>query len=50
MLWDGKVADPNQTEEEPAYLRSLNAAIRDDPRVDACLLTIGDGIMMARKR
>lgn len=49
MLWDGKVADPNEKDAETAYLRELNAEIRDDPRVDACLLTVGDGIMMARK-
>jgi predicted O-methyltransferase YrrM len=31
-------------------LRALNAKIRDDARVDSCLLTVGDGVMVARKR
>jgi len=30
--------------------RALNAKIRDDRRVDMCLLPFGDGVMTARKR
>ena len=50
MLWSGKVADPAATDESTRALRALNAKIAVDPRVDACLLTIGDGVMLARKR
>jgi len=50
MLWDGKVADPSKTDEETAYLRWLNDRIGNDDRVEACLLTVGDGVMLARKR
>ncbi len=50
MLWNGKVADPAATDESTRALRALNAKIAVDPRVDACLLTIGDGVMLARKR
>lgn len=50
MLWSGKVADPNVHDEDTDALRALNAKIRDDKRVDACLLTVGDGVMLARKR
>jgi predicted O-methyltransferase YrrM len=50
MLWDGKVADPSETDEETAYLRWLNEQIGNDDRVEACLLTVGDGVMLARKR
>lgn len=49
-LWSGKVADPNVHDEDTDALRALNAKIRDDRRVDACLLTVGDGVMLARKR
>jgi predicted O-methyltransferase YrrM len=49
MLWGGSVADENDTRTEPVALRALNAKIRDDPRVDHCLLSIGDGVMLARK-
>jgi len=50
MLWSGKVADPAVHDEDTDALRVLNAKIRDDGRVDACLLTVGDGVMLARKR
>jgi predicted O-methyltransferase YrrM len=50
MLWSGKVADPTMHDADTDALRSLNAKIRDDVRVDACLLTVGDGVMLAQKR
>ena len=50
VLWSGKVADPNAHDDNTDALRALNAKIRDDSRVDACLLTIGDGVMLAQKR
>ena len=50
MLWSGKVADPDVHDEDTDALRALNAKIRDDIRVDACLLTVGDGVMLVRKR
>lgn len=50
MLWSGKVADPTVHDEDTDALRALNAKISDDRRVDACLLTVGDGVMLARKR
>jgi predicted O-methyltransferase YrrM len=50
MLWGGKVALPDAHDEDTEVLRALNAKIRDDKRVDACLLTVGDGVMLVRKR
>jgi predicted O-methyltransferase YrrM len=50
MLWSGKVADPQVHDADTDALRALNAKIRDDARVHACLLTVGDGIMLAQKR
>jgi predicted O-methyltransferase YrrM len=49
-LWSGRVADPAEQEKDTVALRKLNAKARDDPRVDACLLTVGDGVLLARKR
>ena len=49
MLWGGKVAEPDVHDKDTDALRALNAKVRDDKRVDACLLTVGDGIMLARK-
>ena len=50
MLWHGSVADTNDREATTEILRALNLKIRDDPRVESCLLTIGDGVMLAVRR
>jgi predicted O-methyltransferase YrrM len=50
MLWHGAVADRRVKDRETVGLRKLNAKIRDDRRVDASLLTVGDGLVVARKR
>jgi O-methyltransferase len=50
MLWGGDVADEANMEADTVALRALAEKLRDDPRVDACLVGIGDGVMMARKR
>ena len=49
-LWSGRVADPSEKGKDTVALRALNAKVRDDPRVDSCLLTVGDGVLLARKR
>lgn len=50
MLWSGRVADPSAQDADTTALRALNAKIRADTRVDMALATIGDGVMLARKR
>jgi O-methyltransferase len=50
MLWNGAVADPRVQDPDTSALRALNVKIRDDARVESCLLTVGDGVMLARKR
>jgi predicted O-methyltransferase YrrM len=50
MLWSGRVADPLQHDADTDAIRALNAKIHADSRVDAVLLTVGDGVMLARKR
>jgi predicted O-methyltransferase YrrM len=50
VLWSGRVADPAETDENTSALRKLNAKIADDPRVEACLLTVGDGVLLVRRR
>ena len=50
MLWSGNVADAKKRDAHTTVLRKLNAKIRDDARVECCLLTVGDGVMLARKR
>ena len=50
MLWSGRVADPNHHDADTDAIRALNAKIDIDGRVDASLLTVGDGVMLVRKR
>jgi predicted O-methyltransferase YrrM len=52
MLWSGKVADVAAVaeDEETAALARLNAKVRDDARVDMALISVGDGLLLARKR
>ena len=49
MLWSGAVADPSVTDPDTAALRALNLKVRDDPRVTSCLVSMGDGVLLARK-
>jgi O-methyltransferase len=50
VLWSGKVADPGVNDPDTVAIRELNAKIATDPRVEACLLTVGDGVMLVRRR
>jgi predicted O-methyltransferase YrrM len=49
-IWHGDVANPQIQDAETQAIRALNEKVRDDPRVDACLMSIGDGMMVARKK
>jgi len=49
-LWSGAVADPRDQEPDTQALRDLNDKIRDDSRVDSCLMSIADGITLIRKK
>jgi predicted O-methyltransferase YrrM len=49
-LWGGAVADESVTDADTVAIRTLNRRIRGDLRVDACLLAIGDGATVVRKR
>jgi caffeoyl-CoA O-methyltransferase len=48
-LWDGKVADPSIADPDTRAIRELNAFAMSDPRVSACMLPIGDGVLLAQK-
>ena len=49
-IWGGRVADAAVIDAETQAIRALNLKMRDDPRVEAVFLTVGDGVMLARKR
>ncbi len=50
MLWSGRVIDASAKDPDTNSLRALNLKIRDDNRVQACLLTVGDGVMLVCKK
>jgi predicted O-methyltransferase YrrM len=50
VLWSGGVADPADQDRLTIIIRALNEKLRDDPRVDFCLVPIGDGLSLARPR
>ena len=46
----GQVVDPAARDPDTVAVRELNAFLRDDDRVDLAMLTMADGITLARKR
>lgn len=50
MLWDGKIADPNENDSETTVIRELGIQILGDPDVNATMLTVGDGLLFAQKK
>jgi len=49
-LWRGRVLDETDQRPRTAAIRRLNQLIRDDPRVTPCLLPLGDGFTLVRRR
>ena len=49
MLQDGRVADPQSGDENTNAIRTLNAKIAADDRVDLVLLPLGDGTTVVRR-
>jgi len=50
VLWSGEVLNESSRDPDTQALRALNDKIAADDRVDAVMLTIGDGLTIARKR
>ena len=50
VLWAGAVADPADESRPTVAIRALNEKLRDDPRIDFCLVPVGDGLALARPR
>jgi caffeoyl-CoA O-methyltransferase len=48
MLWEGEVLSPE--DDDGKAIDALNNKIAKDPRVEAVLLTVRDGIMLVRKK
>lgn len=50
MLWRGRVAAASVTEEPQHSIAQLNQHIKDDGRVDMCLLPLADGMLLVHKK
>jgi predicted O-methyltransferase YrrM len=50
VLWGGSVADPADDEESTRALRAVAAKVHADARVSACMIPVGDGLTLAKKR
>ncbi|MCS6916006.1 MAG: class I SAM-dependent methyltransferase [Myxococcales bacterium] len=50
VLWSGRVATQDATDPATQALRHTNARIAADPRVEAVMLPIADGLTLARRR
>lgn len=50
VLWGGSVADEENRSEDTLALRALNAKLHDDARIELCMLPVGDGLTLARRR
>jgi predicted O-methyltransferase YrrM len=49
-LWGGAVADPAQQDGHTLAIRDANERVSRDARVEAMMLPIGDGLLMARRK
>jgi predicted O-methyltransferase YrrM len=50
VFWSGRVADANTTDNRTKIIRSLNAKIQQDERVNISVIPIGDGLTLVMKR
>jgi len=50
VLWSGRVADPEVTDDDTNAIRALNDAIAADERVDVSMIPLADGLTLARVR
>lgn len=49
-LWSGRVADAAHNDADTAAVRTLNAKLHHDQRIDLSMLPLSDGLTLARKR
>ena len=50
VLWSGRVVKADDTTADTQAIRALNRKLHTDQRISMCLLPIGDGLTIARKR
>lgn len=50
VLWSGKVIDPSVTDDDTLAIRAFNDKVVTDERVESVILTVADGLTLARVR
>lgn len=50
VLWSGRVTDTHAKDKQTLAIRTFNQAIYQDKRISMCLIPIGDGLTLIRKR
>lgn len=50
LIWSGKVADASITDPDTETLRAMTRMLRADSRIDFSLITVADGIGLARRK
>ncbi len=50
VLWGGAVLDPAADDENTRAIKAFNDMVAADDRVESVILTLGDGLTVARKR
>lgn len=50
VLWNGRVIDPTDDSVDTRAIRAFNAGLKNDDRVTVSLLSVADGLTLARKR
>jgi len=49
-LWDGRVVDSGEQDEDTRAIRTFNEYLRDREEIDLSIVPIGDGLTLVRKR
>jgi caffeoyl-CoA O-methyltransferase len=50
VLWGGAVIDPARQDESTRAIRAFNDAVARDPRLEAVMIPLSDGLTLLRKR
>ena len=50
VLWDGRVVQPDATDDNTVAIRAFNDMVAADARVEAVMLPLADGLTLCRKK
>ena len=50
VLWSGRVVDPDAQDTDTVAIRAFNDHVAADPRVEAVMLSVGDGVTLIGRR